>query len=407
MSTAAAQSLTLQRAKVQPGWLLSLPYPVRNVLRRWRTSLGMVIGVGIALGVGMTGMATSSASIELYVADYRVSAADLYVVQNGGTLVPILPSDTAGAIKQSRGLIAQTRALPSVQGAVGAAIWSMEREREDGRRRDEPTQLVSVMGIDGDPTTIPGMLNLKQGRWVQRPNEVVVGTKLSKERNLLPGSTLRLNGRDFNVVGIGRVRGFGFGGDSMAFMDIVPFRQRVEIGDVLNIIAVDTSAPEVTAQRMKEVASVSTFDTPRLIALAQEANASGIVIISVVIVMTMVIAGLFVSNVLGRSVAERRLEFATLRAIGVPSRTILLTVGAEATLIGLLATAIGMAISLFLGWLMNTFAAPTIPVDSLYAPDLGLFVSVFAMALVLGVVSGIAPARQATRVDPVDVLREA
>jgi ABC-type antimicrobial peptide transport system permease subunit len=39
--------------------------------------------------------------------------------------------------------------------------------------------------------------------------------------------------------------------------------------------------------------------------------------------------------------------------------------------------------------------------------DAGLFEAVFVLALALGVISGILPARQATRVDPVDVLREA
>ncbi len=42
------------------------------------------------------------------------------------------------------------------------------------------------------------------------------------------------------------------------------------------------------------------------------------------------IAGMFVSNMLGRSVAERRMEFGTLRALGMPGRTILFSVAAEA-----------------------------------------------------------------------------
>ncbi|MBI4506950.1 MAG: hypothetical protein HY691_15580, partial [Chloroflexi bacterium] len=54
-------------------WLLRLPYPVRNVVRRWRGLLGMMLGVGIALGIGMTMLAISSAAIELYTADFRRS----------------------------------------------------------------------------------------------------------------------------------------------------------------------------------------------------------------------------------------------------------------------------------------------------------------------------------------------
>ena len=51
------------------------------------------------------------------------------------------------------------------------------------------------------------------------------------------------------------------------------------------------------------------------------------------IVMALAIGALFVSSMLSRSVVERRLEFATLKAIGIPSLTILLVVAAEAVLV--------------------------------------------------------------------------
>ena len=54
-------------------WLHDLPFPLRAVLRRWRGMLGMMLGVGLALGLAMTLMATSRASVELLVGDYRVS----------------------------------------------------------------------------------------------------------------------------------------------------------------------------------------------------------------------------------------------------------------------------------------------------------------------------------------------
>ena len=60
-----------------------------------------------------------------------------------------------------------------------------------------------------------------------------------------------------------------------------------------------------------------------------------------------------------------------------------------------------------MGWLINTYVAPEYGVESLYTADAGLFLTVFALALVLGVGAGLGPARRATRVDPVEVLREA
>lgn len=59
------------------------------------------------------------------------------------------------------------------------------------------------MGVDGDPSQIDGLLVLKQGRWLRRPDEVMVGTTLAREKHLAVGDPLRLSGRTFTIVGIG------------------------------------------------------------------------------------------------------------------------------------------------------------------------------------------------------------
>jgi putative ABC transport system permease protein len=100
------------------------------------------------------------------------------------------------------------------------------------------------------------------------------------------------------------------------------------------------------------------------------------------------------------------MEFATLRAIGMPSRTILAAVASEAVLVSGAAFFVGIAISLTFGWGINATVARQYGIESLYSADASLFGLVFVMALGLGLVAGLLPARQATRVDPVEVLRE-
>ena len=386
-----------------------LPYPIRNVLRRWRGTLGMMLGVGIALGVAMTMLAVSQGSIDFYTLDYKRSGANLYVVTAGGTLIPVLPSDQPGTIDHARSTLARVRGWPEVAAAIGVMNWSMEREQEGRRDPNAPQDLLPVVGVDGDPTQIPNMAVLAEGRWLRRPNEIVLGSRLSRDERLPLGSTVRLGGQSFTVVGVGKLRALGGAAvpDALVYMDYGAFRQRAGVGDVVGDIILRSSDPTTTERRLIDLGGLD-VDTPAdLIRKAEQVTQTGVAIYWVLIGLTLVIAALFVSNMLARSVAERRLEFATLRAIGLPRRTILFTVGAEAVLISLAAGLIGIALSLVLGALLNTAMTAAYGLEGIYRADAGLFVLVFALAILLGLASGLLPARQATRVDPVEVLREA
>ena len=389
-------------------WTHDLPFPLRSVLRRWRGMLGMIAGVGLALGLAMTLMATSRASVDFLAGDYRRSAADLYVHREGGTLLPILPGESPGKIQHARNILTRIRGLPGVQAAVGTITWPVERERADRKRRsDEPTELVSVVGVDGDPTSIPGAIVIRSGRWLRRADELVVGTKLAREKRLAIGDTLRLSERDFQIVGIGRLRGVGWGSDGFAYMEYRELRQRAEPGDVVNLVIVETTQPDLARERIPELDTLAVESPADLVRQAEKLMETGVVMQAILIGLTLVIAGLFVANMLSRSVTARRVELATLRAIGVPSRIILLVIAGEAMVVILLATIVGIAFSLTMGWLIDAYLAPLYGIESLYAADAQLFSSVLLLALALGLLAGLMPARRATRVDPVEVLREA
>jgi ABC-type lipoprotein release transport system permease subunit len=387
--------------------LAGLPYPVRTVIRRWREMIGMVLGVGIALGIGMTMLGVNAASIDLFTRDYRLSGVDLRVIAQGGTLVPLIAGDSPGTVKHASNVLTQIRSLPGVTQVVGVITWELERERPGPKRTDLPAELIAVMGVDGEPDRIPETAVMDAGRWLRRGDEVVVGSRLSREKGVALGQTIRLSGRDFRVVGIGKLRGFGMQGDSIAYLDRQALRQRTNLGDLVNIIGVDTTSAELTRARVAELDSLAAYDVRDAVRLAEDAQQSRVVTRWVMIGMILGIAALFVNNMLSGSVEARRLELATLKAIGVPGRTVLLTVAGEALAICAAASLIGVGISAALGRMINGYIAPQFGIESLYATDGLLFLIVALLALLLGAVASLGPARRATQVDPVEVLREA
>jgi len=106
-------------------------------------------------------------------------------------------------------------------------------------------------------------------------------------------------------------------------MDYDAFRLRAGIGDVVNSIVAMAGDPAAARRRVPDIGSLTAFEPADLIRQAEEANATGTAIRWIVNLLTLAIAALFVSNMLSRSVAERRLEFATMKAIGIPTSTIL------------------------------------------------------------------------------------
>lgn len=406
MDVLTPRQSTAETAAFAVPWILRLPYPLRNMLRRWRGMVGMIVGVGIALSIGMTLLAVIRAEMDLFAGYYGSTGANLFVATQGGKLIALLPGDSPGTIKEANHAMAQIRALPDVRSALGLVNWTVERTTEGRKLQNAPSELLAAVGVDGDPSAIPNELVLADGHWLRRANDVVVGSKVAKEKGLGIGATLRLNNHTFYVVGIGKIRGEGATADSLVYLDARVLRQIGDLGNVLTEIQVDSAQPVKTRAQIDALNRFTTYTADELVQEAYTADAAGLTIDWILIILTLAIGGLFVSSMLNHSVSERRLDFATLRAIGVPTRTILLTVSAEAIFITVAASALGMAISLLFGFLINTLAAPSFGFDSLYTADAGLFLLIFALALGLGILSGLLPARRATQVDPVEVLRE-
>ena len=106
------------------------------------------------------------------------------------------------------------------------------------------------------------------------------------------------------------------------------------------------------------------------------------------------------------TVEERRREHATMRAFGLPVRTVMAVVVKESVLVGVFATAIGLVTgTLILGWMLGLLEGTL--------PDLGISVHLapqtLVIALVVGVVAvAVAPLfliRSLRRMDIPDTLR--
>ena len=123
--------------------------------------------------------------------------------------------------------------------------------------------------------------------------------------------------------------------------------------------------------------------------------------------ISLLIGGIGIANTMFTSVLERTKEIGVMKSIGAQNKDILAIFLIESSLIGLVGGIVGGLIGLALAFgvsgIANSFFGENI-LQVAFSPSL-LFASL-GFSFVIGALSGIIPAYQASRLNPVEALRK-
>jgi putative ABC transport system permease protein len=125
-------------------------------------------------------------------------------------------------------------------------------------------------------------------------------------------------------------------------------------------------------------------------------------LVTVLLVLTVVIALLGITNTLALSVAERTREIGLLRAVGTTRRQVGGMFQAEAVLVAALAGVLGLGLGVGLGAVTVTALGRAAPLA--IAVPVGQLAAVALVALGAGLVAGLGPARRAARMDVLEAI---
>ncbi|ATE61809.1 MacB family efflux pump subunit [Thauera sinica] len=132
---------------------------------------------------------------------------------------------------------------------------------------------------------------------------------------------------------------------------------------------------------------------------AEATSATLTLLISTIALISLLVGGIGVMNIMLVSVSERTGEIGVRMAVGARRGDILLQFLIEAVLVCLIGGALGIALSFATGWLLDAFSSSLKLVYSVPA-----IAAAFASSLLVGMVFGYLPARNAARLDPVVAL---
>lgn len=123
--------------------------------------------------------------------------------------------------------------------------------------------------------------------------------------------------------------------------------------------------------------------------------------------ISLVVGGIGIANTMYTSVLERTKEIGTMKAVGAQNKNILSIFILESSFLGLAGGVIGAIIGLGFAFLISF-------ITHKYSTAMGLdviiswplLISSITFALAVGTLSGILPAMQASKLKPVDALRQ-
>ena len=385
----------------------------RNKLRSLLTALGIIIGVGAVIAMVSIGNGAKS-QVESQVASL------------GQNVITAFPgSFTTGGMRSGWGgasslTIEDADAIArEVPGAVAVSAESRDRQQILANGLNWNTQ---VQGEGPDyllirtwPLTAGAMFSEADVRSMAKVALIgkTVADQLFPNEDPL-GQTLRIRNIPFKIVGVLTSKGFDLRGQDQDDVVLIPYTshmkrvaRRTNLSSILvqarsaqEIDTVQQSITDLLNQRRK--GREPDFTVRNQVELAQMATATANTmtgLLLIVAIVSLVVGGIGIMNIMLVSVTERTREIGTRLAVGAHGRDVLLQFLIEAVILSAMGGLLGIAAGIGASKLIANLKGWPIEISVLWS------IVAFGVSGVIGILFGFFPAWKAAQLDPIEALR--
>ncbi|MFH0737065.1 MAG: ABC transporter permease [Candidatus Micrarchaeota archaeon] len=405
---------------------ITLANLMHQKVRSWLTILGIVIGVAaiislISISIGMQENVAQQTSAlganQITVSAGSQKAGRMMSMGGGG------PPPGGGFMQEGSEEAAITfkeaDELRSISGV--SAIDAELTERTEIAYKNKNTSL-SVVGTD--PEAFPEVLTvgLEDGRLLSSSDKhsAVIGYNVAhsifndgEEEESLLNKQIEIGGIAYKVVGSLEESGGMAGSDNTIYIPLDSAKDlfdEEEDASQLVITARDGyDVDEVASEIEEELMSLHGLnegedpDFQVVTAASMQSAVSSIsdtlaLFLGGVASISLIVGGIGVLNTMYMSVLEQTKTIGVLKALGAKDRDIINLFLVEAATLGFIGGAAGVGLSFFASIILSMFDLPSVISIELVA--LGL-----AFSILVGIIAGIVPARNAAQISPIECLR--
>lgn len=381
----------------------------RRKLRSWLTIIGIVIGISAIVSLTLIAQGTENAVNEAF----EQFGTDVILVQGGATFSRPTPGEY--------GLLDKDINFFESFGEVDFVIpYSYDTQEVEFKDEKKYPIVYAIDTALWDEFLKRSNFEVEKGRTFQdgETGSVIIGWKLNQdyfENKVDLKSRIKIGGKSFKVVGIYERVG-NDGDDTAVSMNIDDARKvyapagKVTGAQIIIKDGVDIDKfAEYLEEEYEDYRGDKNFVLSTSTAILEQIN-SVLGILQYVVVgiagIALIVGSVGIANTMYMSVLERTKEIGIMKSIGATNNAILTMFLIESAFFGIVGGVIGCIIGILMA-IIAKFAieafAPGIPFLIIIEPT--VIGGALIFSAVSGIVSGILPARNASKLKPVDALR--
>ena len=400
---------------------------ITNLLRRRRRSILTMIGIFIGIALVVSLISLGQGMQKAIEEKFFQLGADKVNIQTKGVVTG--PPGSNSDVQLKKGDLEVIQHSRGVEIAAGRLVEGIKVEFNNKERYlyvaslpQEPKERAMVMQAANvkDTDIIAGRMLKPDDRW-----KVVVSEDYYKNLNfnnkaLSPGDKILINNQSVEVVGIFKKTGNPFVDMSFA-MNEQPIRDLLNIPDKYGIIVAKAASDQEVSnvalnieKDLRKFRKVKEGKEDFEVKTSEQTMATFKTVLDIITsvlvgiaAISILVGGIGIMNTMYTSVLERKREIGVMKAIGAQNKDILMIFMLEAGTLGLVGGAIGIAIGMGFSKLVEVIATAALGTQLIQASfPWYLIVGSLVFSFVIGCLAGTFPAMQASKLQPVEALRQ-